>query len=136
MDLVLKRTYFPEGTHGVIEWNGTLVCYTIELPWLENQKFISCIPEGEYILQQRRSPKFGWHLQLMHVPGRDLILIHPANDAKKELLGCIAPVINYTGIGKGRSSRIALKKLKTIVYAAFQHQEEVKMSIQLKKEIV
>lgn len=136
MVLVLKRTYFPEGTQGVLEWNGTLVCYTIELPWLENQRRISCIPEGEYILQKRFSPKFGWHLHLMNVPERDLILIHPANDAKKELLGCIAPVTKYTGIGKGSESRKALEKLKALVYAAFDRNEEVKINIQSKKEIV
>lgn len=136
MVLVLTRTYFPEGTQGVLEWNGTIVCYTIELPWLGNQKRISCIPEGEYILQNRFSSKFKWHLYLINVPGRDLILIHPANDAKKELLGCIAPVTKHTGIGKGSSSRKALEKLKTLVYAAFDRNEEVKISIQSKKEIV
>ena len=130
MVLVLTRTYFPEGTQGVLEWNGTIVCYTIELPWLGNQKRISCIPEGEYILQKRFSPKFKRHLHLINVSGRDLILIHPANDAKKELLGCIAPVTKHTGIGKGSSSRKALEKLKTIVYAAFGQNEEVKISIQ------
>lgn len=136
MVLVLKRTYFPEGTQGVLEWNGTIVCYTIELPWLGNQKRISCIPEGEYILQKRFSPKFKWHLHLINVLGRDLILIHPANDAKKELLGCIAPVTKHTGIGKGSSSRKALEKLKTMVYTAFDRNEEVKINIQSKKEIV
>lgn len=136
MVLVLTRTYFPEGTQGVLKWNGTIVCYTIELPWLGNQKRISCIPEGKYILQKRFSPKFGWHLYLMNVPGRDLILIHPANDAKKDLLGCIAPVTTTTGIGKGNSSRKALEKLKTIVYTALELNEEVKISIQSKKEIV
>jgi hypothetical protein len=126
-----------------LELNGTIVCYTIELPWLENQKRISCIPEGEYILQKRFSPKFKWHLHLMNVPGRDLILIHPANDAKKELLGCIAPVTKLTGIGKGSSSRKALEKLKKLVYAALERKEEVKISIlpafagmTIKKEIV
>lgn len=129
MVLVLKRTYFTEGTQGVLEWNGTIVCYTIELPWLGNQRRISCIPEGEYILQMRFSPKFKWHLHLMNVLGRDLILIHPANDAKKELLGCIATVTKHTGIGKGSKSRKALEKLKTTVYAAFDRNEEVKISI-------
>lgn len=143
MVLVLTRTYFSEGTQGVLEWNGTIVCYTIELPWLGNQKRISCIPEGEYILQKRFSPKFKWHLHLMNVLGRDLILIHPANDAKKELLGCIAPVTTITGIGKGSSSRKALEKLKKIVYAALDRKEEIKISIlpafagmTIKKEIV
>ncbi|MFE3872243.1 DUF5675 family protein [Flavobacterium sp. ZS1P70] len=136
MVLVLNRTYFPEGTQGVLEWNGTIVCYTIELPWLGNQKWISCIPEGEYILQKRFSPKFKWHLHLMNVPRRDLILIHPANDARKELMGCIAPVTKHTEIGKGSNSRKALEKLKTMVYAALERKEEIKISIQSKKEIV
>ena len=134
MVLVLNRTYFPEGTQGVLEWNDTIVCYTIELPWLYNQQRVSCIPEGEYVLQKRFSPKFKWHLHLRNVPGRDLILIHPANDAKKELLGCIAPVTHHTGIGKGSFSRKALEKLKALVYAALDRNEEVKISIQSKKE--
>jgi hypothetical protein len=97
---------------------------------LGNQRRISCIPEGEYVLKKRYSAKFGWHLHVIHVPGRDLILIHPANDAKKELLGCIAPVTKHTGIGEGNSSRIALKKLKALVYAALERNEVVKISIQ------
>lgn len=133
MILVLLRTYFPQGTQGILEWNGTLVCYTVELPWLNNQKQVSCVPEGEYVLQQRFSLKFQWHLHLMNVPGRDLILIHPANDARKELRGCIAPVTQHTGIGKGNSSRKALEKLKALVYAALERNEEVKISIQSKK---
>ena len=133
MVLVLKRNYFPEGTQGTLEWNGTKVCYTIELPWLHNQQRVSCIPEGEYVLQKRFSPKFRWHLHLRNVPGRDLILIHPANDAKMELLGCIAPVSKHTGIGKGSSSRKALEKLKALVYPVLERNEEVKISIQSKK---
>ena len=133
MVLVLKRTYFPEGTQGVLEWNGTLVCYTIELPWLENQRRISCIPEGKYVLQKRFSPKFKWHIHLQNVPGRDFILIHPANDAKKELLGCIATVTLHTGIGRGSSSRKAFGKLKALVYGALTDNEEVKIRIQSNK---
>ena len=135
MVLVLTRTYFPEGTQGFLEWKGTLVCYTIELPWLENQRRISCIPEGFYILQQRYSPKFKWHLHLMNVPGRDLILIHPANDANKELLGCIAPVTKLTGKGKGSGSRKAFKKLKVLTTTAFERNEKVILKIQSKKEV-
>jgi hypothetical protein len=136
MVLVLNRIYFPEGTQGVLEWNGTLICYTIELPWVGNQRRISCIPEGDYFLQLRFSPKFKWHFLLMDVPGRDLILIHPANDAKLELLGCIAPVTKHTGIGKGSASRKALEKLKALTKKAFEQNEEVILKIQLKKEVL
>ncbi|WP_309613666.1 DUF5675 family protein [Flavobacterium sp.] len=132
MVLVLHRTYFPEGTQGTLEWNGNLICYTIELPWLQNQKRVSCVPEGEYILQQRFSKKFGWHLHLVNVPGRDLILIHPANDAKKELLGCIAPVTKHTGIGKGSFSRKALSVIKKLVYPVLASDEVVKLVITTK----
>lgn len=133
MILVLNRTYFPEGTQGVLEWNSTIVCYTIELPWLNNQRRISCIPEGEYVLQKRFSPKFKWHLHLRNVPGRGLILIHPANEAKMELKGCIAPVTKHTGIGKGNSSRKAFKKLKTLVYPVLERDVDVKIIVQSKK---
>jgi hypothetical protein len=136
MVLVLNRIYFPKGTQGVLEWNGTIVCYTIELPWLQNQQRISCIPEGEYVLKKRFSPKFKWHLHLRNVPGRDLILIHPANDAATELLGCIAPVTHHTGIGKGSFSRKALEKLKALVYVALDRNEEVKIIVQSKKVVL
>lgn len=132
MVLILTRTYFPEGTQGILEWNGNRICYTIELPWLENQKRVSCVPEGEYLLQKRYSKKFGWHLHLVNVPGRDFILIHPANDAKKELLGCIAPVTEYTGIGKGSFSRRAFLKVKNLVYPVLSENEVVKLVITTK----
>lgn len=132
MVLVLHRTYFPEGTQGILEWNGDLICYTIELPWLDNRKQISCVPEGEYILQKRFSKKFGWHLHLVNVPGRDYILIHPANNAKKELLGCIAPVTKHTGIGKGNYSRKAFSKVKDLVYPVLSDNQVVKILITTK----
>jgi hypothetical protein len=59
----------------------------------------------------------------------DLILIHPANDAKKELLGCIAPVTFRTGIANGSLSRKALEKLKTLVFPVLERHEEVKLII-------
>jgi hypothetical protein len=130
MVLVLHRSYFPDGTQGIIVWKDKIVCYTIELPWLQNQRQISCIPEGDYVLQKRFSKKYGWHIQLQNVVNRDLILFHPANDAKKELKGCIAPVTFITGIGKGSMSRKALKKLIQIVFVALQNKEEVRIVIQ------
>ena len=129
MVLVLKRTYFPEGTQGILEWQGNTICYTIELPWLENQKRISCVPEGEYVLQKRFSPKFEWHLHLQNVPGRNLILIHPANNALQELNGCIAPVTKFSGPGLGLMSRKAFSKLKNLVYPILEKNESVELII-------
>lgn len=116
MELVLERMYFAEGTNGILFFKGQELCKSIELPWKENQRRVSCVPEGKYKIRKRFSKKFGWHLAVMNVKNRDLILIHPANDALKELNGCIAPVLEHTGEGKGKNSKIAFQKLKNEVF--------------------
>src|SRR5215213_7822009 len=118
MELELIRVYDPAGTNGDIRHEGQKVCHSIELPWLDNMRRVSCIPEGRYELRTRFTEKRQHHLIVMDVPGRDRILIHPANDAVKDLLGCIAPVTELTGPGKGTLSRIANEKLKVLVLAA------------------
>lgn len=129
MELELHRRYFPEGTNGVVMSEDLALCHTIELPWLDNLQQVSCIPEGRYQLVKRYSDKFKWHLQLLDVIGRDLILIHPANDAMKELKGCIAPVTSLTGIGKGSNSRLVFNKLKALIYPALEANEKVFITI-------
>ena len=123
MELELIRTYHPDGTNGEIFFNKTRFCSSIELPWLNNQHQVSCIPEGKYELLIRYSEKFKWHLQLKNVKDRDLILIHPANDAIRELKGCIAPVSILQSPGKGLRSRVALESLKAIVYPVLDDKE-------------
>jgi hypothetical protein len=125
MELLLIRTYFPEGTNGILECEGQFVCHSIELPWMGNRNRISCIPEGKYFLKKRYSPKFQWHLEVVGVPERNLILFHPANNALKELKGCIAPVSTLSGPGLGLQSRKAFSRLKALVYAALERQESV-----------
>lgn len=116
MELELIRTYYPNGTNGEIFHNGKRLCSSIELPWLDNKSQVSCIPEGRYELKKRYSQRFGWHLQVMKVKNRALILIHPANNAIVELKGCIAPVSILKAEGKGLESLIALKKIHAIVF--------------------
>lgn len=115
MQLELIRTYHPQGTNGILLLKGKRVCFTIELPWKNNQSRISCIPEGRYELKKRYSPRFGWHILVVNVPARSFILIHAANDAGKELKGCIAPVAELSAPGKGNLSKLALQKLLAIV---------------------
>ncbi len=129
MELELIRTYFPNGTNGELLYNGQRICNSIELPWHSNQHQISCVPEGRYELKKRYSPKFGWHLQLINVPDRDLILVHPANDAIKELKGCIAPVSILTAEGKGSESRKALEKIITMVFPELEKGNKVFITI-------
>ena len=111
MEMILKRIYNSDGTNGSLYINGKLNCYTIELPWLKNHNGTSCIPEGIYNISLRFTQRLGQHLQVNDVPGRSLILIHPANNATKQLRGCIAPVRILTGNGEGIESKMALKNL-------------------------
>ena len=89
----LKRN--DQGTSGVLIAPG-FACYTLELPWYNNQRNISCIPAGEYNVQMRVSPKYGEVYHVKEVPNRSYILIHSGNWAgdktkgyKTHVNGCI-----------------------------------------------
>ena len=66
---------------------------------------------------------------LKDVKGRSFILFHPANDALKELQGCIAPVTYLSGIGKGIYSKNAMQKLLSLVYQAKDRKEQILLTI-------
>lgn len=127
--LRLERQYNAAGVNGKLFWDEILLCYSIELPWKNNEKGISCIPEGEYELRKRYSEKFGWHVEIFNVPQRSFILFHAANDAKKELKGCIAPVSELIGFGVGTGSRKAFNRLRSLVYKQLNVEGMVKLLI-------
>ncbi|MFC4722236.1 DUF5675 family protein [Geojedonia litorea] len=137
MELVLERAYFKEGTNGTLFCSyglfnaplGRFLCHTIELPWKDNKRTVSCIPEGIYEIVPRFSTKFSHHLLVKGVPDRSLILIHPANDALKELEGCIAPVTYLSGLGTGTQSKTALQKLLSLVHQAQERHEPISLTI-------
>jgi hypothetical protein len=129
MELTLKRIYHPQGVNGTIKLSGVKICETIELPWLENAVGISCIPEGKYLLRSRTSQKYGRHIEIVAVPGRSYILIHPANNASTELRGCIAPVLKATAPGKGIFSRKALEKLMNRCIPLWNENKSVYLNI-------
>jgi hypothetical protein len=129
MELLIKRTYYEDGTNGELFIDGVQQCFTIELPWHNNDHGISCIPEGRYHLAKRNTVKFGNHLLVENVQGRSFILIHPANDALKELLGCIAPVSVLTGPGRGDKSRTQLDAIVRVTYAAMSRGEDVWLTL-------
>jgi hypothetical protein len=129
MELVLQRAYFKEGTNGTLFCSGSFLFHTIELPWNDNKRNISCIPEGTYEVETRYSKRFQNHLLVIGVTNRRLILFHPANDALKELEGCIAPVTYLSGIGKGTQSRPMMQKLLSLVHQAQDHKEPILLTI-------
>ncbi|MNH86924.1 hypothetical protein HS960_05645 [Sphingobacterium paramultivorum] len=127
--LKLVRKYGDEGTNGTITFNGEHICHTIELPDRNNIQRISCIPIGQYKLEKIRYQRHGEQIGIPHVLNREGILIHAANNAQDELLGCIAPVTTLRGEGKGDYSGKALAKLKALVYSLWDMGDEVYLSI-------
>ena len=65
----------------------------------------------------------------MNVPDRGAILFHPANNALKELNGCIAPVTKISGAGLGLMSRKAFSKLRVLVYQELEKGKKVSIII-------
>jgi hypothetical protein len=89
--VVIERFgYLPEGTLGELTCSNGYQCFTLERPWLQNQRNISCIPEGLYVCQPFSGKRFKNVIEICDVPSRSYILFHPAN-VVKELQGCIAP---------------------------------------------
>lgn len=97
--ITIKRTHYrDDGTFGVIDDEGEMFALTVELPWKDNQQNISCIPEGEYDLKRKNSPHFGESFEVLNVPNRTDILIHPANTIE-DLKGCIGLGEQFEPIG-------------------------------------
>lgn len=90
--------YDTTQTKGILyDYDNIELCKTLELPWLNNQRRISCIPEGEYTVIKRYSQKYKHHFHILDVEERSWILIHQGNFAgslnpktgKSDILGCV-----------------------------------------------
>ena len=129
MELILYRRYLRRGVNGVLYSGRGRICDTIELPWRNNERQISCIPEGRYKIRRRYTGKFGWHCVVENVPNRDGILIHAFNVAWRESRGCIGPVKRIDGEGMGSFSRAALVDLMDFLDDAFDQNQPVFLTI-------
>ena len=116
----LYRTYQPKQTIGKLCFEGHELS-TVELVWADNTTRKSCIPEGTYKAVPRFSEKFGHHFHVIDVPGRDLILFHPANYSR-QLLGCIAVGMAHKDIDKdGLIDVVESKKAMAILLEKFPY---------------
>jgi hypothetical protein len=94
--------------------DGKFGCYTLELPWLNNQKNISCIPTGEYIVKWVHTLKFPLGVyQIQSVPNRDGIDLHSGtfytDIAGCLILGSLPKDINNDGQLDLQNSRLIVK---------------------------
>lgn len=84
---ITRERSIDDGTFGRLHaeiLGAVFECETLELPWRDNQRNVSCIPLGEYVCDWSHSGKFGGCYRLQDVPGRSGILIHPGNYAGDE----------------------------------------------------
>ena len=90
--LILRNTFSDESTIGELFLNGETFCDTLELPYRDNQKSVSCIPTGEYKVRLRLARESATrdylHLLVQEVKDRSHILFHRGNSAK-DTRGCI-----------------------------------------------
>lgn len=111
--LLIRDTFTKESTIGKLFINGESFCDTLENPYINNERNISCIPEGSYKVRLRlpreSATRDYLHLLVQDVPNRDWILFHIGNTAK-DTSGCIL-------VGSGRqqdvveNSRLAMDLL-------------------------
>jgi hypothetical protein len=90
--LLIRDTFTDKSTMGELFLNGERMCDTLELPYKDNQKRISCIPAGEYSVRirvARESASRDYvHLLVQDVKDRSYILFHRGNRAE-DTRGCI-----------------------------------------------
>lgn len=95
-------------------------CVTLELPYKDNQRNISCIPVGVYPCRWTLSYRMNtMTYEVTQVPNRSGIRIHSANYFS-QLLGCIAlgttlADINHDGEQDAINSRATVKKFSEVM---------------------
>jgi hypothetical protein len=132
MKLIHSRTYndnAPTLSDCFVANDDNVIIYkykALELPYLDNQRLISCIKEGVYKVTKRQpTRKFNYvHFILHDVEGRSHVLIHRGNyleDTEGCILAGIAFAdINNDGVIDVTSSKVVLDKLVEIMPEEFE----------------
>lgn len=118
---IIREKSTEHGTPGTFYIDGKEVCKTLEDPWNNNQRGISCIPPGVYPVRPHNGAKYKNVWILGNTSPREAILIHAGN-THKDTQGCI-----LVGSAKGLiggvpgivNSRATLDKLRGLLPAEF-----------------
>jgi hypothetical protein len=123
----LSRKYTDEQVSGYLTiCDGDVKifeCVTLEPPYKDNQRNISCIPLGDYIVKPHVSPTFGKCFEIKDVSNRTHILIHAGN-YNKDTKGCVLvgrgfADLNQDGLKDVTSSKVTLKDMLEKVTTPF-----------------
>lgn len=130
MRIIIDRAYpKPDYIIGNMSVDGQWLCSTLEPPWKDNARNVSCIPSGIYEVRLAYSAKFnGVRPLLVNVPGRSSILIHEGN-TRRDTEGCILVGLN-TAKGKVLQSRKTLSKLLALMEKAKARKEMITIIVE------
>ena len=88
-ELVIQRLeHDSDCCLGLLAIDRKAFCWTLELPFLDNQPSISCIPKGLYTCRRYSSPSHPRVWQVCDVPMRSDVLIHAGNTVL-DTSGCV-----------------------------------------------
>ena len=90
--LLIRDTFTDKSVIGKLYCNAEFIAHTLELAWRDNEKSVSCIPDGEYKCRVRLARESATrdyvHLLVEDVPTRSYILFHRGN-YPSDSRGCI-----------------------------------------------
>ena len=130
--LTLLRIPIANSTPGMLINEAGILCWTLEPPWKDNQKNVSCIPEGIFYCKKVKERKTSGGMdvpvtfEVENVDSRSGILFHIGNQLQ-DTEGCIL-------LGKG----INIDRRVTLAYSRvaftefidyFADEEEFKLRI-------
>jgi len=95
---LVRVTECNGATLGVLCLDDSPEFVTLEDAWRDNERQISCIPQGRYKVKLHRSPRFGVVYRVEDVPQRSDILIHAGN-THKDTHGCILLGMQFGKLG-------------------------------------
>ena len=113
--ITIIRTYYQDYTSGQVWINDNYVCNTLELPYKNNERNISCIPEGIYNAKINYSKKHRAHILILKVKGRSDILLHTGNTLS-DTQGCVLVGTKYQE-KQLRNSKQAMYKIISKIIA-------------------
>ncbi len=106
MKIIQRRTYQPHATYSdaaIHNDQGAVVFqyHILELPWKDNQRSISCIPEGVYdVIKMKPTEKRPFvYFWIQDVPTRSGILMHRGNYTR-QIKGCQLPGEHFIDLDK------------------------------------
>lgn len=106
-DCTIGILQFKDVTHDPI--------YTLENPWLNNKRYVSCIPKGDYHVAPFSGNKYKNVYEVIDVEGRSHILFHAGN-IEMDTKGCILPGLK-TGKLQGHNAVLQSRKAMDLIHS-------------------